>query len=145
MTTITKRGTVFAIALLMLVMSIFVPMRKAKAAMMYNNLTSANIYCSVNSSGELQALLSVSGIKGRTTQIHVELYVEKKILGLFWSRVDIGYTNNVWVDSTTNHTYSHSFITSLPSTGTYRTTVTFTVSGTGGSDDVIVKTDTVTH
>ena len=145
MYTMTKRGTVFALALLMLVMSVFVPMKKAEAAMMYNNAYDADLYCTINSNGHLQASLSVTGYVKKTTHISVELYVEKRILGLFWSRVDIGCTNNIWTDSTSNYSYSNLFTTNLSSSGTYRVTATYTVSGTGGTADVIVKTSTASY
>lgn len=141
----TKRLIVTALAVVMLVMSIAVPFEKAEAAMTYNNTMSANLYCNIESNGHLCANMDVTGYKNRTTSIHVELYVEKRVLGIFWSRVEIGYTNNTWIDSTTSYIYSGVFDTALPSTGTYRTTVTYTITGTGGSDDVIVKTDTVTY
>jgi hypothetical protein len=145
MYTLTKKVTVFALALLMLVMSVFVPMKKAEAAMMYNNVIYANMNCTVNSAGKLQVALSALGINGKTTNIKVELYVEKKILGLFWTRVNIGYDNNTWTDSTTNISYSNTFNTDLQSSGTYRVTTTFTVSGSGGAADVIEKTGTVSY
>ena len=145
MNTWTKRGTLLILAALMLVVGMMIPYRDAEAAMTYNNTLSANISCAVDSSGCLQASLAVSGIKGKTTRIKAELYVEKRVLGMFWSRVDIGYNNNIWEDSTTNHTYYNTFNTDLPSNGTYRTTVTFTVSGSGGTDDIIVKTSTITY
>lgn len=133
------------LAVLTLVMSIFVPLNKASAATTYNNTNRANLYASVSSNGRLSASLSVLGIKGITTKIEVSLYVEKRILGLFWSRVDIGCDDNVWEDSTTNYYYNNTFSCDLSSTGTYRVTVTYTVSGTGGASDVITKTDTVTY
>ena len=145
MYSIFKRITVFALMLLMLIMGTFVLYRKVEAATMYYNTSAALLNCSVNSNGLLEATLSVTGIKNRTTHISVELYVEKKILGLFWSRINIGYPDNIWTDSTTNYLYSNIFTTSLPSEGTYRVTVTFTVSGTGGANDVIVKTNTISY
>ena len=141
----TARAAFFALALLSLVMGVIVPLRKAEAATTYNNTTAAHLYCSVNSSGTLQATMSVTGIKGKTSGIAVELYVEKRILGLFWKKVDIGCPNNIWTDSTSNYYYSHVFSHTLTSTGTYRVTVTYTVSGSGGADDVITMTDTVTY
>lgn len=140
MYTWTKRGTMIVLAVTVLFMSIVVPLKKAEASMMYNNLSYANIEGSVNSDGRLQVVLSANGIKGVTTRIKAELYVEKRILGIFWSRVDIGYTNNVWEDSTTDVVYSNTFSTNLNSTGTYRVTVTFTAYGSGGQNDVVVKT-----
>lgn len=145
MNTMTKRGTMFALALLMLVMSIFVPQNTAKAAMMYNNTNSASMLVSINTSGMLSAKLNVMGMNGKTTRIETSLYVEKKILGLFWTRVDIGYSDNTWHDTTTNYYYSHTFSCNLNSTGTYRVTVTYTVSGNGGNNDVITITDTATY
>ncbi|MBO4879355.1 MAG: hypothetical protein J5544_03775 [Clostridia bacterium] len=145
MNTMTKKWTLLMLAVLTLVMSIFVPLNKASAATTYNNTNRANLYASVSSNGRLSASLSVLGIKGITTKIEVSLYVEKRILGLFWSRVDIGCDDNVWEDSTTNYYYNNTFSCDLSSTGTYRVTVTYTVSGTGGASDVITKTDTVTY
>ena len=145
MYSMVKRVSVFALALLTLVMGVVVPYRRAEAATTYNNTISASILCNINLNGCLGASLSVTGMKGKTTKISVELYVEKKVLGVFWSRVNIGCPNNVWTDSTTGTNYSNTFSFDLSSTGTYRVTVTFTVSGSGGSDDIIVKTSTVTY
>lgn len=145
MNTIIKRGTMLTLAFLMLVTSMFVPIKNAKAATMYNNTTRATLSASVNSSGLLTASLYVLGIKGKTTKIETSLYVEKSILGIFWSRIDIGCENNLWQDSTTNYYYTHAFTCNLNSTGTYRVTVTYTVSGSGGTNDVITKTCTVTY
>ena len=144
MYSMVKRVSVFALALLTFVMGIVVPFRKAEAAMMYNNTNHASLSASITD-GKLLASLNVMGIKGKTTKIETELYVEKRVLGLFWSRVDIGCTDNVWHDTTTNYYYSHTFDHDLNSTGTYRVTVTYTGTGTGGSDDVITLTDTTTY
>ena len=141
----TKRFCTFALTLLLLPMSIAVPLQKASAAIMYNNTTSASLNCSVNSSGKLSAVMSVVGKAGKTSRIGVELYVEKKVMLVFWKKVDIGYPNNVWTDSVNATNYSNTFQTDLSSTGTYRTTVTYTVSGSGGANDVITLTDTVTY
>lgn len=140
-----KRFTVLALALLMLALSVTVPVRRAEAAMTYNNAIGAVISCAINSSGRLTANLSANGYKNLTTRIAVELYVEKRVLGVFWSIVDIGCTDNVWKDSTTSYSYTNVFAHNMPSSGTYRVTVTFTVSGTGGSDDTIVRTETVSY
>lgn len=139
------RAAYFALALLTLIMGVIVPLRKAEAATTYNNTFSSSLNCTINSSGLLQASLSVTGYKNKTTHISVELYVEKKVLGIFWKKVDIGCTNNIWTDSTSNYYYSHVFSHSLTATGTYRVTVTYTVSGSGGTDDVIQHRQTVTY
>ena len=142
---ITKRFLTLSLTLLLLVMSIYVPLYKASAAITYNNTTSATLNCSIDSSGRLSAALSVVGKLGKTSRIGVELYVEKKVLLVFWKKVDIGCPNNIWTDSVNATNYSNTFQTDLSSTGTYRTTVTYTVSGSGGADDVITLTDTKTY
>ena len=145
MYSMVKRVSVFALALLTLIMGVVVPYRRAEAAIMYNNVTNAYMNCSIDSSNQLHASLTALGIKGTTSSIKAEVYVEKRILGLFWTRVDIGYPNNTWTDSTTSYTYNNVFSTQLSTGVTYRVTATFTVSGDGGADDVIVKTATLSN
>lgn len=140
-----KRFPTLLLALLLLAMSIAVPLKKARAAITYNNTNNTSLDCSVSSGGQLSAVLAVTGIKGTTSRISVELYVEKRVLLVFWSRVDIGCPNNVWTDAVNSYNYGNTFTTNLSSTGTYRVTVTYTVSGSGGADDVITKTQTVTY
>ena len=140
-----KRGTMIVLAAVILVMGIAVPYRKAEAAMTYNNTTDAYMSASVDSNGNLEANLLVNGKEGITSCIEADLYVERKILGVFWTRVEIGYSNNVWHDSTTSYLYQNAFSTNLSSTGTYRVTVTYTVHGSGGSNDSITKTSTVNY
>ena len=89
--------------------------------------------------------MQVMGIKGKTTRIEVELYVEKRVLGIFWSRIDIGTPNNVWTDAVNAYQYNNTFSTQLSSTGTYRVTVQFSVYGSGGSTDVIPKEETLSN
>ena len=145
MNTWTKRGTIIMLAALIIVVGVVVPFRNSKAAILYHNTASATVSTTINSNGKLQTTLNVVGINGVTTQIETELYVEKSILGIFWERVDIGYTNDLWLDSTTSYLYSNTFTTNLSSSGTYRVSVKFIVSGTGGSTDIITKTNTVTY
>ena len=145
MKTTHTRISVFALAVLLLAMSIYVPLNKAAAATTYNNTTNTGLTCSISSAGRLTANLLVTGIKGRTTRIQAELYVEKRFLLVFWSRVAIGYPNDLWTDSVNSYNYSNTFSTDLSSTGTYRVTVTYTVSGTGGADDIITMTQIETY
>lgn len=51
--------------------------------------------------------------------------------------MDIGQSNNQWVDTVYNHRYygTHSF--KLPSKGIYRVTVKYQIYGTGGPADKI--------
>ena len=145
MISMKKRGLCLILLLCTVFMTIAGYTRSAKAATTYNNTSSASISSYVDSNGKLHSLLIVTGIKGITTLIEADLYVEKRILGIFWKKIDIGYPNNIWHDSTTSFHFYNEFITQLPSTGTYRVKVTYTVSGSGGSADIIPITDNVTY
>lgn len=103
----------------------------------YNNTLSARTTVSISSSGELSVVNSYRGFENVTTKAVITTYIEKKVLGLFWTRVDIGTTNDQWVDTVYNyyHTGGHSF--QLSSTGTYRVTVTYKIYGSGGTADEI--------
>lgn len=103
----------------------------------YNNtaLTSTNF--TISTAGKATISATYNGYKNVTTGATVTSYIEKRTLGIFWSRVDIGQPNNEWVDTSTDYldAFSHEFY--LPNTGTYRAKVVYEISGTGGATDVI--------
>lgn len=105
----------------------------------FNNTISASTSVNLPSSGKITITNSYKGVKDVTTKAVITTYIEKRFLGIFWTRVDIGTTDNEWVDTSYNYYYTgdHSF--QLESTGTYRVTVKFVISGSGGSADEIVK------
>lgn len=111
----------------------------------YNNVSSATMNTSVTSNGTLTINYKYSGSSSITTKAIITTYIEKQFLGIFWTRVDIGTTNNEWVQTVNNYKYNGSRTFSLPSSGTYRTTVTYKIYGTGGSADEITCQDTVTY
>lgn len=140
-----KRGLCLILFAAVLFVSAFSLPYPAKAAITYHNTTNTSLTCSINSSGKLHADLTVKGISGTTTLIEADLYVEIRLLGSIWARINIGYPNDVWHDSTTSYNYSNYFEHQLTVHGTYRVSVTYTVSGTGGSPDVIPKTSTAVY
>ena len=141
-----NRILALSLAILTLFAGIVLPAEKALGdGEKYNNISSVTTDSTVNSSGLLTASMRVRGIKGKTTRIDIELYIEKRVLGLFWTRVNLNTPNNIWSDTTSNYLYNNSFTFQLNSSGTYRVTTTFTIYGTGGTEDVIVKTNTITH
>ncbi len=105
----------------------------------YNNTVSAISTATISSTGKITITNSYSGIKNITNKAVITTYIEKRFLGIFWTRVDIGTTNDEWVDTIYNYYYTgdHSF--QLESTGTYRVTVEFVISGSGGDADEIVR------
>ena len=102
-----------------------------------NNTSSTSTNFTISTSGNACISVSYNGYKNVTTGAKITSYIEKRTLGIFWSKVDIGQTNNEWVDTSTDYldAFVHNF--QLPSTGTYRATVVYEISGTGGATDVI--------
>lgn len=111
----------------------------------YNNVYKATVNTTVNSSGTLTIKYNYLGNSLITTKATLTTYIEKQFLGIFWLRVDTGTTNDEWVQTVNDYKYTGSRTFSLPSTGTYRTTVIYKVYGTGGSTDEITCQDTVTY
>ena len=99
----------------------------------------------VNDSGTMTINYYYSGTSGTTSKAVITTYIEKQFLFVFWTRVDIGVTNNEWTQTVNNYRYSGTRTFKLPSTGTYRTTVTYEVYGSGGSTDTITCQDEITY
>lgn len=110
----------------------------------YNNTNSASLTFAISSSGKATFDLACTGMSGITSKIVAVSYIQRKV-GLIWIRVDNGLDGKEWTDISngTNLTKSHSL--QLSKTGTYRVKVEFTVSGSGGSADEIVRTVTDTY
>lgn len=102
-----------------------------------NNTISTLTNMSITSSGELNIGYNYSGVIGVTSHAVIKTYVEKRTLLFFWSRVDIGTTDNVWVDTVYQEFYTGGRSFQLSSSGTYRVTVQYTIYGSGGAADVL--------
>ena len=111
----------------------------------YNNTLSARTTISISSTGELSVVNAYHGFQGVTTRAVITTYVEKKVLGLFWTRVDIGTTDDQWVDTVNNYYYTGGHTFQLGSKGTYRVTVSFKIYGSGGTADEIECQETKTY
>lgn len=108
------------------------------------NAREVNVLADV-SSGTLTAKITYKGISGVTSKVVITTYIQKKTLGLFWTKVDIGQTDNEWVDTVTSLNYSGTHSHSLPSTGTYRAVSEFVVYGSAGSADKETRRCEVTY
>ena len=75
----------------------------------------------------------------------VEIYLEKRFLGIFWNRVDIGEPNDVWIDTFYGDDGYVAHTLQLTKTGTYRAKFKMTFRGTGTTDDVLEKTVQATY
>lgn len=111
----------------------------------YNNTLSARTTISISSTGELSVVNAYHGYQGVTTRAVITTYVEKRVLGLFWTRVDIGTTDDQWVDTINDYYYTGGHSIQLSSKGTYRVTVSFKIYGSGGTADEIECQETKTY
>ena len=111
----------------------------------YNNTASADTSANVSGTGLLTISNRFTGFPSITTHAVITTYVEKRFLGLFWIRVDIGQTDNEWVDIIYDFTYVGGHTFQLTSTGTYRVTAVFNICGSGGPPDVITCRSTVVY
>lgn len=75
----------------------------------------------------------------------ISVKIPKRFLGIFWSTVDIGYTDNEWIayNYDTDGYFSNSF--PLEDTGTYRAVFTVEIYGKDGSVDTIEDKITSTY
>lgn len=103
----------------------------------YNNAGNATVNFSINSSGKAVVSLFCQGTPGVMTGVKVKTYIEKRNFLFFWTRVDIGQTNNEWTDTASGSSFTKEHSVQLKDKGTYRAVVKFTVSGTGGTADNI--------
>ena len=106
----------------------------ADNVMLLNNntgLTSTNF--NISSSGRATVDIYYSGYPNITTGATITIKIEKRNLLVFWKDV---INDSITV---TGESYNNSIYYYLQSfgTGTYRCTVVYTVSGSGGADDVI--------
>lgn len=138
----TKRLT--GIISVLLIMCLFViPLSPVSAATeegimpRYNNVSSATANASISDSGKLTITYKYNGSSSITTKAVITTYIEKKFLGLFWRRVDIGTTDDQWVDTINDYRYTGTRTYQLSSTGTYRITVVYKIYGSGGAADEI--------
>ncbi len=107
-------------------------------------------YQSVESSAAISStgLLSIQNYyfinSSAFTSAKISTYVERKVLGLFWVKVDNGQPNKTWVDYPTATMYNKQYTLQLSQTGNYRVTVEYIFYGSYGSE-TITKQPTATY
>ena len=112
----------------------------------YNNTQNATIDTYIDKTNDVLTInYHYTGYSNITTKAVITTYIEKQFLGIFWTRVDIGATNDKWIQTVNNYRYSGKRTFSLSSEGTYRTTVIYEIYGSDGSVDEITCQDTVTY
>ena len=134
-----KKICIWLLCILMLFSCVTIPAVAADDGIMpcYNNVIETMTTFTVSQSGVATVILSYNGIPGVTTGATITTKIQKRTLGFIWTKIDIGTSNNEWVDSAIGVDYSTSHSVTLPSTGTYRVVVEYEITGTGGANDVI--------
>lgn len=142
---IIKRVVCIAVAFV-IAMSTFSAFAVAQMVEPYfNNTMDASNTVSISSSGKLTIKNNFLAYDNYFSKAIITTYVEKKVLGLFWSRVDIGQNNNKWIDVIYESLYTGFHYFQLSDKGTYRVTTEFVVYGSGGPADTITRTATTQY
>lgn len=76
------------------------------------------------------------GLAGVTTSATIESKIQRKIL-FWWFDVNNGQTNNTWVDTFSTWYGRAQHTLGISESGSYRAVIKYTISGSGGSDDII--------
>lgn len=105
-----------------------------------NNYFEHSFHFGIDNTGNADVVITYIGEEEYFTQAKITVKIQKRVLLLFWTTVDIGEPDNIWTETSTE-VYG-SFIKSfqIEKTGTYRAVITFEVSGTGGATDVVEET-----
>ena len=106
-----------------------------------NNTAYTQTSFNISNTGEASVFVKYSGYSGITSGATIEITIKKNILLFFWTTV-ISETYNISRESYFN-TYTYDL--SENGSGTYKCFVTYTVSGSGGPDDVIPFEDTASY
>ncbi|MBQ8357750.1 MAG: hypothetical protein IJX39_08100 [Clostridia bacterium] len=105
-----------------------------------NNTAISDVSFVIDSNGLAIIDVGYTGYYGVTTGGTITTKLQKRFMGVFWSTVDIGTEDKVWVDQSSEYDFSVEHTYQLEDTGTYRVVVNFVISGTGGADDEIELT-----
>lgn len=107
----------------------------------YVNADILSVTMSIDSSGVASVMVKMTG-NTSSAQVSVSTYIEKKI-GVAWTRVDIGTTNDVWVCNTTNASLMKTYTARLVGTGEYRAVAEFILIGS--TVEEVIKISEVTY
>lgn len=112
---------------------------------LFNNVCDVTLTVGINDSGKMTINYQYVGSSGVTTHAVITTYIEKKTLGLFWTRVDNGQPDKQWVDTVEGYSATGTRTCTLQETGTYRVTAIYEVYGSGGAADEIERQATATY
>lgn len=99
----------------------------------------------LSGSGLLSVTVSYDDVGDEFYYCDMVTYVERKNLGLFWGRVDIGTTDNEWLHRAYPKTFSITYETQLKKTGTYRVTTEFTFTSVSKESESVTTRATIVY
>ena len=99
----------------------------------------------LSGSGLLSVTVSYDEVGDEFYYCDMVTYVERKNLGLFWGRVDIGTTDNEWLHRAYPKTFSITYETQLKKTGTYRVTTEFTFTSVSKESESVTTRATIVY
>lgn len=103
----------------------------------YNNVHLTDSSFMVDSNGVAYITVAYSGYTNITTGATITVELQKKFLGLFWTTVDIGMPDNMWVENVSDSNFYKSYSYQLSKKGTYRAEIHYTIYGTAGAADEV--------
>lgn len=109
---------------------------------LYYNIVKST--ATISSNGELSITNVYTISSSAFTSAKISTYVERKVLGLFWIKVDNGQPNKTWVAYPTATVYNNQYTLQLSQTGNYRVTVEYIFYGSNGSES-LTKQPTATY
>ncbi len=102
----------------------------------FSSIENLSITFYIGPSGAAALSFSVSNSIKSPSQLTITSYIEKRSLGVFWSKVDIGVQDDQWVERTSKKFYSATHAADVSEDGVYRATVKVT----GRDGETVTKT-----
>lgn len=141
-----KKHKISIATLLLICFSVFVAQTiSAKAAPRYVTPSYVSSTMAINDQGVMTITYQYSSDSSNTSKVEITTYIEKRTLGIFWTRVDIGTPDNQWTDTIYNYRYTGSRTYQLSDTGTYRAKVTYNFYSNSVLTDTVECEDTDTY
>lgn len=129
-----KKFILFLLIASILINSLSLPVHAEAGDLRYSYIDSADLSAQITTAGLLSIEAFYFGYNEITTGAKITTYVQKKVLGLFWTKVNNGQPNNEWIDNCSGSSGGINHSLQLSSTGTYRVTCSFSIYATTGSE-----------
>ena len=134
----TIRKKIFVVILcVFLVFCLSIPSFAAEARLSHG--IRAELLFGITETGMAEVSVDYQANNTSFTNATIETYIQKRTLGLIWTKVDNGEIDKTWIDTSTAEYDYFVHHLQLEDTGTYRAVFKITFSGTGAEDDVVTE------